>query len=392
VTLACCAGQAQAGVWGMDPVLGFTADYATNPQLLTVPNTAQTNGAVLLDAPTSYTAENTKFSLLPSFRLADSKGYSSVTSDYAHLNARGEYDTERGVLTATVGAARDSSIFFNYLSDGTVGVRRDSGLADLSFDRALTEKLEFTGDASETRVRYGEAAGVGTLTDYKYLSVSPTLSWNTTSRDKYTVSANLGKYDSLDGATESRSANLQAGVVGQLSELWTLTATGGYSRALNSVSFTKPVLVFTPAGLRVEFLPANFKSAQNGTIYSVELDHQSPRLMVSAIASRQVQPTGFAFLSRQESEELKATYTVTPRWTVTGDLRQSKYANPQTGTVQNTTTIPYASIAANWLWTEQWTLSVTLSRVRESVQNSTFAEHSTEATLTLSRRLNHVRF
>ena len=63
-TLACLVSQAQAGTWGMDPVFGVTADRSTNPQLLTVANTAETNGAVLLDAPTTYNADNTRFSLL----------------------------------------------------------------------------------------------------------------------------------------------------------------------------------------------------------------------------------------------------------------------------------------------------------------------------------------
>ena len=392
VAMACVAGHAHAGVWGSDPVLGVTVDHASNPQLLTAPNTAVTNDAVLLDAPTTYVADDLRFSLLPSFRLATAKGYSSVTSDYEHLNARGEYDTERGTLTATAGAARDSSLYFNYLSDGTVGVRRDSGLLDVSFDRLLTERLEFNADGNATRVRYGHAPGIGTLTDYRYFSVSPTLSWNTTARDKLTLSSSVGKYDSLDGATMSRSLNLQAGLVQQFSELWTLTAAGGYSRALNTVNFSRPVLVFTSSGTRVEFLPAHSESAENSTLYSVELDHQGPRLLLSAIASRQVLPTGFAFLSRQESNELKATYTMSPRWTLAADLRQVRYTNPQAGTVQNTTTTPFASLAATWLWTEQWTVNLTLSRVRESIENSSFSQRSTEATLILSRRFNHVRF
>jgi len=125
-----------------------------------------------------------------------------VTSDYEHLNARGEYDTERSTLTATAGVARDSSLYFDYLSDGTAGVRRDTALADLDYDRFLTEKLELNADANTTRVRYGDTTGVGTLVDYRYLSLAPTLSWYTVERNKYTLLASVGRYNSLDGTTE----------------------------------------------------------------------------------------------------------------------------------------------------------------------------------------------
>jgi hypothetical protein len=101
----------RAGVWGMDPVLGVTGDYATNAALIDIPHTAETNGAVLLDAPTTYNGNGLELFVIPSVRLSNSSGFSSVTSDYEHLNVKGEFDTERSVLTATAGVARDSSLY-----------------------------------------------------------------------------------------------------------------------------------------------------------------------------------------------------------------------------------------------------------------------------------------
>src|SRR5271168_927652 len=123
------SSSARAGVWGMDPVLGITADYATNPVLLDIPNTAQASVALLIDAPTAFDAGNFKLSILPSFRVGDTKSYSSINSDYEHLNVKGEFDTERSVLAVTAGVTRDSSLSLNYLAEnGATGVRRDGAL------------------------------------------------------------------------------------------------------------------------------------------------------------------------------------------------------------------------------------------------------------------------
>jgi len=168
--------SARASVWGLDPLLGITADYATNPALLFVQQSSETNEAVLLDAPLSYNADDFKFFASPSFRVGDSKGYSSVTSDYEHLNLKGEFDTERDVLTAVAGLDRDSSLYQDYLTNGTAGVQRDSAIGDVNWDRFLTERVDFNTDLNWTQVRYGEAVGVQTLVNYRYTSITPALS------------------------------------------------------------------------------------------------------------------------------------------------------------------------------------------------------------------------
>src|SRR5271168_1622872 len=82
-----------AGVWGAQPVVGVAGDYSTNPALLNLPNTEESHVALLVDAPTTYNGDAFKFSILPSFRLSDTQGYSSLDSDYEHLNVSGEFDT-----------------------------------------------------------------------------------------------------------------------------------------------------------------------------------------------------------------------------------------------------------------------------------------------------------
>ena len=305
--LACCFLTAmahfsisEAGVWGTDPVLGVLGDYSTDPGLLHQRDTALATGALQLDAPTTYQDGSFKFGVLPSFRVNNDGGYSGVTSDYEHLNVKGELDGDRSVLSAGAGVARDSSLGYDYLSSGSIGVRRDSESADLNWDEHLTERFEFDADAHSQRVRFGQSLGA-TLTDYDYSSITPTLSWNSGERSKVSFAGTVSRYDSLiaNPSTESRSANLQLGIQGQLSELWNLTATGGYSRALDQTETKIGCEPINVCVLLTEFGPClsiqsaldeclfddKIRSGQDSSVYAINIVRQGSRLVLSAIAS-----------------------------------------------------------------------------------------------------------
>jgi hypothetical protein len=397
--LACCwmaamlqSSGVQAGVWGVDPTLGVVGDYASNPALLPVSHTAETNGALLIDAPTTYNGDAFEFYVMPSFRLSDSHGYSSVASDYAHLNLKSEFDSERGMFTAAAGVARDSSLYQDYLTSGTTGVRRDTVTADLNWDRHLTERADFDADVSSQQVKYGESVGVPTLVDFKYTSASPTLTWSTSEQNKLTLAASVGRYQSLDGTTESRSANLQVGFAKKFNEIWSLTATAGYSRSLNRLNTAQEEFVDTPNGLAIELTPVTVESSQNGTVYSANLTRQGSRWTLNANASRQLTPTGFAYLSRQELYEITATYSLTARWSLGPDARYVKSQNPPLPSAVSDYTVKYLGLRSSWRWSEQLTLSMSASRVVEKIQSPNYNLSSNELTITLSRQFNHVKF
>jgi hypothetical protein len=403
------ADRARAGVWGMDPVIGILGDYSTDPALLHEPDADVASGALQVNLPTTYVDDNFKLLVQPNFRVGDSRGYSSVASDYEHLNITSEYDTEVSALTASGGLTRDSSLSYNYLANGSAGVRRDGAVGELNWDVHLTERLEVDADANSQRVLYGEPYGVATLTDYNYTSVAPTLSWASSERNKLTLSSSVGRYDSLNSRDEennpvssvSRSVNVQLGFVRQLSEQWTLTATAGFSRALNAINLDEYVccaLEETPQGLAfvVEAFPVKAESAQNGSVYMLNLNHQGERLSLTASASRQLQPTGFAFLSQVDSYELKAGYTLSERWSFSGDARFQRYQNPpQNGTLPEAN-VQFYSVAANWAWTEHLTLTLSAARVSDnipaSIASAAYGVASNEVTLTLSRQFGHLNF
>jgi hypothetical protein len=403
------AERAQAGVWGMDPNIGILGDYSTNPALFHAPDANVGSGALLINLPTSYVDDDFKLVIQPNFRVGDSHGYSSVSSNYEHLNVTGEYDTERSTLTATGGLSQDSSLSYNYLANGSAGVRRDEAVGDLNWDTHLTERLDVGADANSQRVLYGEPVGVTVLTDYNYTSVSPNLTWAETELSKVTFSANVARYDSLNSrdtennptSSVSRSANLQLGFITQLAEQWKLTATAGYSRALNAINLDEYLcceLVSTPQGLQFEYVafPVKAESAQNGSVYALNLTHQGERLALTVAVSQQLAPTGFAFLSRQQSFEVSATYTLSERWSFSGDGRYVRYQNPPSSGSTSEVNVQYYTLAANWAWTEHVTLSLSAARVANNIPGSigsaAYSVASNEVTLVVSRQFGHINF
>jgi hypothetical protein len=395
----CMASLARAGVWGTQPVLGVAADYYTNPALINLPDTAESHAALLVDAPTTYQGDGAKFNVLPSFRLSDSRGYSSLDSDYAHLTALGELDTERNVFSASAMAARDSSLYHDYFLNGSTGVRRDTATADLNWDGKLTERMEIDTDLNSQRVRYGESVGVGApdLVDYKYTSLAPTFSWLQSERGKLTASASVGRYNSLNGQTESTSTNLQLGFVQQLSEIWSLSASAGYSRAGNKIDTEVEELEFTQLGPIFVLVPVTLKANQNGSVYAFNVSRQTERLLLSAISSRQLVPTGLAFLSRQESYELKASFNKTARWVLNADLQRVEYNTPENGGASVDLHLTNLQFTAVWQWTEHWTLTANAVRVLEKygtvgVKSAAIDVASSGVSLELSRQFDWKSF
>jgi hypothetical protein len=385
------ASLAQAGVWTTDPTLGLSGEYSTNPVLLNAPHTSETHGAVLIDTPTTFNGDAVRFFVDPSVRISDSSGYSSIASDYAHLSMGGEIDTERNSLAITGQIARDSSLYYTYTVNGSTGVRRDSSAVDLTWTRSLTERLKFNLDVNPSRVLYADTRGITTLTDYRYTSAAPGLVWNTSERTSLTLTGGVGLYDSINGRTKSVNSQLQVGFSRQLNELWSLTANAGYSRETNKISQD----VF--AGYEIQgnslipvFVLETFKSSNAGTVFNANLTRKGELLAVTALATRSVVPTGFAFLARQSSYQLSVEYPYTPRWTFDGHVRWLKSVEPQVfGTTASQSNLDFG-LSASWLLTEQWTFKMSVSRVTAKYSPPPVSVAANGFTLQLARKFNGI--
>jgi hypothetical protein len=370
------ASGVRAGVWDTEPVLGLSGDYSTNPGLLYVKHNAETHGALLIDVPTNYYADAVKFSILPSFRFSDSSGYSSLASDYEHLTLVGEVDSERNSLTATAQAARDSSLYYNYYFNGSTGVRRDTALADVAWVRSLSERVNLNVDVNSNRVQYGHSSGFSTLTDYRYTSASPALSWNTSERSSFTFQGSIGKYNSLDGTTQSINSNIQLGFKRQLNELWTASCNAGYSRETDKIR--------TRSG--------TFDSTAIGTVFAATLTRQARLTTLTAQASRSLTPSGFAFLSRQDSYQISATYPYTERWTFGGHVRWLRSQNPQFFSPTIDQSYVDLGLSAVWLFTEHWTVTLLASHVTDKVSPPTLHVAASGFSVQLSRHFNRIEW
>jgi len=380
------SNRSNAGVWGMQPTIGVIGDYNTNAALINAPDTAEGHAALLLDAPTAYTADAFNFTVLPSFRISNAQGYSTVDSDYSHLKTKAEWDSERTTFTALAGAARDSSLYYNYTLNGAAGVEHTTVYGDVDWARFLSERLELNADLSAQRVKYGTAVGVSTLTDYKYTSLAPTLSWTESERDKVTASLNFGLYNSIPGTTQSKSASLQFGYTHQLQELWSWSATGGYSRAVNRIDYEIPFGPF--------LIPERLESTQNGTVFSGTITRQTARLTLSATASRNLVPTGLAYLSNQDSVALNASFALSPRWSLSGGLSETKIQNPtvQQGVAAYSARVNLLTLQTVWQWTEHWTVTGSAGHVLDDVTSSNIKVSNNSVSVQISRQFDRIAF
>jgi hypothetical protein len=351
--------SAAAGPWNIEPKVGITGEYTSNPLLRAgQEDVAEEHVAALVDFPLRYDTDSVELTLQPSGRVSNSAGYSSLASNYAHFTGAAQFSNELGATVLRASAARDSSLYYSGTEVSGIGVRRDTASGGADWSRAVNERSQFQLDAGWTQVRYDQPPSLqGFLTDYRYYSASPAISRAMDERDSLNLLGSVGLYQSLDGITETKPANLQLGWTRALTEIWKLNASVGYSRSTNS----EKTLFF-----------GTLSSTQSGAVYSVVLTRQSERVGVSASASRSLTPTGFAFLSTQDNAHVDIGYTLSERW----DFGLSGIYQKAVSPVQSLelglrsgreTTVRYlsGSINADWHWTEQWVVTLSATRITD---------------------------
>ncbi|HEY4445717.1 MAG TPA: hypothetical protein VGN30_15655, partial [Steroidobacteraceae bacterium] len=109
VSLFCTNGRIFAGSWSTQPLIGVAAEYASNPELVASRALSETHAALFVDLPVNYDLDKVHFSVIPRVRYGGASGYSSVTSNYYHLDASAQFTDEFGSLTYTGTQYRDSS-------------------------------------------------------------------------------------------------------------------------------------------------------------------------------------------------------------------------------------------------------------------------------------------
>lgn len=380
--LSIVTGSASAGPWSIEPRLGASAALDSNPGLSELDPSSEGHIAALLSLPLRYDADDIALLISPSARISNSKGYSSLASSYEHLDSSVQFSNDLGSTTIQAGVARDSSLYHAGGLVNGVGVRRDTADANADWSRSLTERSLLQLDLGWSRVSYDQPQNSTALTDYRYLSAGPTLAYALSERNTLKVLGNLGRYQSQDGITRSNSENLQLGFVRQLHELWSLSATAGYSRSTNTDK-----IFFGP------FFLGDLTTHQDGAVYIATLTRQSEQLTFNGSVSRSLQPTGFAFLSRQDSVSLSATYVRSERWDFVLTAAWNKARNPVPGNSQTdvgaaSTDVRYfnAQLTADWHWSQQWIISMHATRVSQEFGPPTVSAASNGVSVDIVRQ------
>lgn len=374
----------------MEPTLGVSGDYATNPSLALrqFDPHAEEHVAAIFHLPLRYDADGIELLLSPSGRISDSSGYASLASNYVHLDADARFTNDRGSTSIQADLARDSSLYHAGELDNGIGVRRDTASTSADWTRYLTERSQLQLDASWSHVTYDQPPNATALTDYRYLSAGPAFSFAASERDTLKVLANFGQYQSLNGLTKSKSENLQLGFVRQLTELWSLSTTAGYSRSTNTQK-----VFFGP------FFLGDLSSNQNGTVYAAVLTRQDEQFSFSGGISRALQPTGFAYLSRQDNVNLNTTYAVTERWDFGLSAEWIRARNPLfigglSASNAGESEIRYWNVrlTANWHWTPRWIISMHVTHVTQQYGVAPVSAASSGASVDIIRHFLRVGF
>ena len=372
------AGRALAGPWSTQPVIGLAAQYVVNPQFSGAQSPpSETHAALFANVPLNYDADQFHFVLDPSARYGNTTGYSSVTSNYYYVDTTLQYNTDFNVFSLSGYFHRDASLLYAAeIADG-ISQRRDTSNAQANWMRVLTERAQFNFNASVIRTLYESDHGGSGLVDYKYSSLSPSLSYALTERDTVKVLGGTGRYDSLNELTSSKSANVQLGLDHRFSELWTASATAGYSKATNRYK-----IYFGPFYLGTE------ETRQNGAVYSLSLERHSPLLDFKASAYRALTATGFTFLSRQDTLALGATYNRDARWSFSGFLNWTGVADPLIGGGESKHRFYTVGVLASYRLTERWGLALRASKVKQQFGAGTGNPASSGVSLEISRQFD----
>ncbi len=374
--LAILSRPALAGTFSIEPLLGVTGEYDTNPGLISNQIVAETHGAALFNLPLHYDEGALDVSFDPNGRISNSRGYASLASSYVHLDAGVTYVTDVTSASLQAEAARDASLVHAGEFVSGLGVRRDSGLALADYTRSLTERFQVAIDGSFNKVIYDQPLGATPLVNYRYYSGGPSATWLASERDSLKLQASDGLFESINGLTSSRSQSVQLGFKRQLSEIYTLSLDAGYSRAKNAQN----VYFF---GV---FYLGTATSTQNSGVYSATLTRQGERLNLNLTAARALVPSGLAFLARQDGVGASATFASSERWDYAVNANYNRYRNPGFAGFVGSSEYLNAQITVNYHLDPRWRLSLHAQRVRQQFGPPTVTAASSGVGIDLVRQ------
>ena len=377
------SGLAGASPLGIQPTLAAAADYESNPDMRAGDPRPETIGALIVDAPLTYDMDGFEAGLTTNARFSTSKGYSSLGSNFLHLNAFGQYTTDRDSLSVTASVDRDTSLAHGGESDNGIGVRTDSLAAVVDWQHSLTERAHVEVGGSWQRARYDQAADQVGLLDYHYINANSNVGYSVTERTTLKILGSASRYTSDNELITSRSYDLQLGFERQVTELWTLSASLGYARSQNS---EKQYIDFFGFPLYLGTVDA----AQKGAVYAASATRHSEKSSLSVSASRAYLPSGFGLLSRQDSVGLQGFYNHSERWSFGAQVGYHTTGYPLANSSYSPVQYFSGDLSASWNWTPVWKITLHTSWVEDRYQSAPNNPQSRGVSLQFTRQFYRI--
>jgi hypothetical protein len=360
--LGLCPMLAWAGVWTIEPKLSVTAEYATNPDLLVTNPQSQSVQAIMLDLPTTYTADSNSFALLPRVRLGNASTYASYNSNYWYLDAVAAMNHERFQGNITAGASADSTLHsaLEATQIGRPNTRRDGRQAGATGQYSVDQQLSVDANVNWMRALYPPDSG---LDSFDYTSGSANVQYASTERLTLSAGIGIGYFHDQNGQVTSTTDNYTVGLKYRIRPLWAVSGSVGEARLSETYYF--------PLG--------SIKVPGSGAIYSVTLARQGERSSLSAGANRSVQPTGFGVLAVQTAVSVTESYQASERWVWSGSVQWLQSREPLQPTIRALRTRLDGELDVTWHWRPVWDITLRMVYTEFRYQERLLDQHANSA-------------
>jgi hypothetical protein len=342
-----------AGSWGSESSVSLSSEYLSNPYMQPSDARAAEGMGLLMTLPASYVGNDDTFDFTPRLRFAHSWRNASLLSNYQYFDAGWRAVRERDALQLSAAWHHDSTqynAFETAVLHGFV-LQRTEQTAGSDWQRSLTERSALHLVGSWDAVSYAHNPSFS-LSNYRYGQASLQYDHDLTERLHWTGSLGAGRYTLPDSPVDYRSDNrfAQLGLTGQLTEVWSLTASAGMS----DVSDHEQTFFATAS------------ASKSAPSFTFDAQRRGERNAVELSVAHTIQPSGLGALVTQDDAFLRDTLNVSERLSVGADVHGQRVRDTlqrlSIGELRNEA----LDLTANWQWTEHWNANLQLSLYRRS--------------------------
>ena len=347
----------------------------------------------MANLPATYTTDTQTIDLVPSFRLAQTYGPVSLLSNYGYLDADWRWKSSRNTFSVGGEWHHDSTYYDQFEQADLLGhdLGRLEESANVSWDRALTERADLTLAGSWDRVAYSQNA-TSTVSNYQYSQASLQYARDLSENMQLTSTVGYGRFQLLDNTYVSDERFAQIGLQRSLSERWNLQAQAGYADlTARGLSYSCCELAIAPDGqLYYEPIPVTVYSGRGAPNFAVVGQYKGERLQYTLSASRVIQPSGLGALITEDNVGVDASFAGTERLSLGAGLHWARISDLLGRLNLENQRYYNLSVTANWLWTEKWTLQLQSLYSQQYTTSKIPPAHGVTVYLSLLRQLGHL--